>query len=125
MELVRKEFCIKRGIGNVHQVMFISQGINPANGNFKFSVEGGGISVAYEHERYNVRYLSNSKTLTPDKTEAGLLKDKDNMANWVNSKFNLKMLPEDIMFVIQDNQVITVVMDPNSMRFRESFTISI
>lgn len=126
MELIRKDFCRNRGIGNIHQVTFMSQGVNPKTGNMRFLVQGGGINVAYEHERYNTKYWSNNKSLTvTTKAEVRLLLDKQNMCNWLNQHFNYNIQSGDIGFIIVDKEQITVITAPDSMRFRESFTISL
>ena len=49
--------------------------------------------------------------------------NKDHIASWVNAKVNAQLLPEDIDKVLLDGRKVSVILSPNSMRFKGTFTL--
>lgn len=127
LNLVRKAYCHKRGIKELAAAAFVYQRVNRITGNHIFLASPpGGIPEMYEHVRMDVSVLSAQKSLSIPKdlqSNRDALLSKGHIASWINRRINLDLLAEDISKLVLADKQLTLVTAPNSMRFRNSFTL--
>lgn len=127
LNLVRKAFCDKRGIKTLAPSAFVYQRTDRFRGNAIFLASPpGGVPEMYEHPRQDLSGLSLNKALSIPKdmqSSREVILNKDHIASWVNAKVNAQLLPEDIDKVLLDGRKVSVILSPNSMRFKGTFTL--
>ena len=126
--LIRKAYCHARKISDVNSVTFQPQRVNRITGNQVFLVSRDGtVPEIYEHVRLDVTPYSQQRSLWFSKDmqkDREAMLGKANIATWINKQVNLEILPEDIGVLSPTTKSLTVVISPNSMRFRNSFIIN-
>lgn len=128
LNLIRKDYCYRRGINDVNAVTFAHQRVNRITGNQIFTVQNGEAApVTYEHQRLDVTVFALQRSLRLPKDQSvdrDALLNKTGIATWINQYLNLEMLEEDIASLFLTREGLNVVMSPNSMRFQNAFIIS-
>lgn len=107
-------------------LLFIERQGRTREGDYIFLIHGPGIDAQrYVYPRYDVTPWSAHKGLSLDaefKLNPALL-NKDSVAAWVNRHVNVDLLPSDVGTVFAKGDRVTVVIAPNSMRFKHSFSM--
>ena len=127
LSLIRKVYCEDRGIVDVESVTLTYYNKDLATGEHLFTVDRKGEdSVLYRHLRADLGGLSKFKTLSiPSKDRHGVNgpNNKEIIANWVFSKTGHVLLDEDIQFLVVERDHVTVMLHPDSMRFKNDFQL--
>lgn len=126
--LIRNRYCGDRKIKDENSVTLELQRVNNKTGNSVFLVyRSGRVPEIYEHKREDLAAYSNYKSLNIPadmKADYNTLKNKECIVTWVNRQVTLDLLESDIGVLLVKTDVVAVVMASNSMRFKNSFTIS-
>ena len=126
--LIRKRYCADRKIKDEQSVTLDLQQVNNKTGNSVFLVyRAGQVPEMYEHPREDLTPYTNYRGLDVPadmKADYNSLKSKDCISTWINRRVTLDILPEDIGILLVKTDVVAVVIASNSMRFKNSFTIS-
>lgn len=127
INLIRKAYCHKRGISDVTSVTFAFTRANRDTGNQIFLVSRPNqVPEIYEHLRLDVTPYSLQRSLWLTKEmqkDREAMLNKNSMATWINKQMNLELLPDDIGVLSIGPKGVSVVIGPNSMRFKNSFII--
>jgi hypothetical protein len=126
--LIKKKYCSEHLISLPNDLVFSFFKIDPVTGNGVFFIDQAGKpSLVYSPDRMDLSGYSAHRSLDIPASDRNTLNSNpspDVIASWVNRFTNIDLLGEDISKLSMSSAVLTVIISPNSMRFKNSFQIN-
>lgn len=128
ISLVRQRYCEDRHIQNPPASLQLEHyRKDPSTGEHCFFVEEDGKeTIVYPHVREDLSGLSSFRTLdipVEYRNEYQNLHNKAFMADWIRRKSGHPVIDTDIQYLVVERNQVTVVISPDSMRFKNSFQL--
>lgn len=127
LTLIKKRYCQDRHIALPNDLTFSFFKLDLTTGQGIFFIdEPNKDSIVYTHVRMDVTGYSAYRSMDIPSNDRNTLTGNpspDVIASWVNRFTNIDLLGEDISKLTLTTDSVTVIISPNSMRFKNSFQL--
>lgn len=128
LRYIKQHYCENQRIKDPDTVELTFVGRNTRTGDATFWVnQGGAASVTYSHPRLDMKSYNGYKGFgIPQEYRRELVANPSGemIAQWVNRFVNINLMDEDIARLLVETDGVTVIIRPDSMRFKNHFKIT-
>lgn len=122
LNLIKKKYCEDFFIRDSKSISLEHVSVN-RKGNNVFLVTSPTGNSYYELKKVNLSGLSNNKSLSIPKqyrNDFDVNHSKSMIANWINRHTGLRLIEEDIAYLVPEKDHLCVVIAADSMRFEQA-----
>ena len=127
LTLIKERYCSDNKISLPNDLVFRFFKFDPVTGNGIFFIDQAGKnSLIYSLSRMDLSGYSAHRSLdipASDRNTMNRNPSPDVIASWVNRFTNIDLLGEDISKLSLSADTVTVIISPNSMRFKNNFQL--